>query len=150
MGKNPKKPPTPGRKAVERPAESDEVKPSDVRRTISERKLRELLSDNRTAQADIDEISGTMGSAVKQAVEKHHLHRRAFNIVKSLDRMEPEKLAECLDYVDDYLEKSGLRDRAAKVTRLQFGDASADDGDDAGPAAENVRPFPKPSGIAAE
>jgi hypothetical protein len=103
---------------------------------ITPTKLLSLMKSARTAQKDIQEIAGSLGSEIKTAVENNHLHRKAFAVVKAGDKMEPEKLAEFLAHLDFYLEASGLRMRAASAPRLEVED--------------NVKPFPQPHGIAAE
>lgn len=115
--------------------EDNKVKPSEVRQAISQKKLRTLLASTRSAKQDINEITSTLGNEVKQAIENNHLHRRAFGIVRGLDRLEPEQLAETLDCLDHYLDISGLRDRAASAPRMEMGEAE-EDGED------NVKQFP--------
>jgi hypothetical protein len=99
-----------------------------------------LLAQARKVKEDVGEIAGELGAAIKDASDNKHLNKKAFGIVKSLDRMEPERLADCLEHLDDYLEKGGLRKRAGQVMRMPL------DGDE----APNVRPFPQPRGEAAE
>ncbi len=123
--------------------EPEQAKSSEVRRAISAKKLKSLLSSCRSAQQNINEISGGLGEEIKAAIEKNHLHRKAFNVVKMADRMEPEKLSEFMDHLDHYFEISGLNARAEQVERLAMGDVTQNgegdpDEDDEG----NVRPFP--------
>ena len=129
------------------------AKPSEVRPATPQKKLRQLLAAARSAQKDIDEIAGGMGEEIKTAVEKHHLHRKAFNVVKMADRMEPEKLADFLDNLEHYLEVSGLNERAASAPRLGMGDepneTAADELEQAR-AARRKKDFPQPEGEAAE
>lgn len=138
--------------------EDNQATPSDVRPAISQKKLRELLNLSRKAQADVDEINGGVGAAIKAAQEKHHLHRKAFNVCKSADHMEPEKLADFLDCLDHYLDISGLRERAASAPRMQLGDGETEEEETEteettgrrGRGNGNVRPFPAPTSQAAE
>lgn len=102
--------------------EGQKVKPSEVLQAISAAKLRSLLKDGRATQADIQEIAGTFGNAVKSAVENHHLHRKAFAHIRALDRMEPEKLADYMAHFEHMYEISGLRERAESAQRLPMGD----------------------------
>lgn len=120
---------------------TDRVKPSEVSRQIGARKLRELIATACAASNDMREIAGSLGAEIKDAAENHHLHKKAF----AADRMEPEKLAEFLDCLDYYLDVTGLRDRASKVQRLPMGDE-----DENPEQADNVKPFPAPSSVAAE
>ncbi len=99
-------------------AKNETAKPSEVSEHISERKLKQLMKDARTAYRDTREIAGGLGQKIASAIEHDHLHRKAFNVCKSADRMEPEKLAEFLDALDLYLDMSGLRERAASAPRL--------------------------------
>lgn len=133
------------RKATQPKETTERTQPSEVRKTITQQKLRSLLASAKAAQSNINEISGGLGSEIKEAVEKHHLHRKAFNVCKQANRMEPEKLAEFLDYLDHYLDISGLRDRAAKVQRLDMGEGEVEEDDD-----DKVHQFPRPTGAAAE
>lgn len=119
----------------------ESVKPSEVRLAISESKLKALLGSTRRAQAEITEISGGMGSEIKTAVEKHHLHRKAFRVVAQADRMEPDKLRDFLDCLDHYLDISGLRDRAASAPAMNFEQGDGEEGDE-GEGEDNVHRLP--------
>jgi len=105
--------------------------------------LTNLLKQARKTKQDTIDASTELSSMVRSAAEKHHLHVRAFNVIKAADRLEPEKLADFLEHLDDYLEKSGLRKRAGQVMRMPIDD-------DDGPRASNVKPFPAPQADAAE
>lgn len=140
------------------PAES-KVLPSQVLKSISQKKLKQLLAHARSTKQDVDEIVGTHRSQIAEAVEKNNLHKGAFAMVKRLDRLEPGKLADWLDYLDHYLDISGLRDRAATAPRLAMGDAdegggeAADEGEGTSrrrSAEGAVRGFPRPAAVAAE
>lgn len=140
-----------------KPAEetSEAVKPSEVIVSISEKKLKALLNFARSTKKDMQELGGQLGQRIANAVENDHLHRKAFSIVRTLDRMEPEKLAECLDCLDHYLDISGIRERASKVQRMAFGpggETAAEDEDEDEEARQpsTVRPFPRPASVAAE
>ncbi len=98
------------------------AEPSETSEQIGERKLRQLIKDARTAYKDVREIAGSFGAKVASAVEHDHLHRKAFSVCKTADRMEPEKLAEFLDALDYYLDASGLRERATSAPRMPMGD----------------------------
>lgn len=136
-------------RAKSRPAAATKVKPSEVKPAISQQKLRSLMASNRRAKNDIAEIAGGLGSEIKTAVEKHHLHRKAFNVIKQGDRMEPEKLADFLDCLEHYLDISGLNERAAQVQRLALDDGEKG-GEEEVEEDETVRRFPAPAGVAAE
>lgn len=136
-------------------SEDGAAKPSEVRSATTQRKLRALLASARSAQNNINEIAGGLGSEIKTAVEKDFLHRKAFNVCKQADRMEPEKLRDFLDCLDHYLDISGLRDRASKVQPLDLRDPEENDDDEGDEPAKTrgrkkAKPFPNPKGEASE
>lgn len=125
----------------------------------SGKKLKSLLASARSTQSDITELAGTLGEEIKTAIENNHLHRKAFNIVKGLDRMEPEKLRECWEHLEHYMEAAGLNERIASAPRLTMGEGGDDpteleadeaEQDKAAKRKGNVRAFPQPTGEAAE
>lgn len=116
------------------PEAEKKVLPSQVLKSISKPKLLKLLASARQTKADVDEIVGTHREQIADAVEKHNLHKGAFAMVKRLDRLEPGKLADWLDYLDHYLDISGLRDKAATAPRLAMGDGAGEEAAD----GENV------------
>lgn len=101
---------------------SGKVKPSDVKPAITQKKLRALMSSARSVQKDVSSLVGTHREQIADAVENHHLHKGAFAVIKRLDRLEPEKLADFLDCLDHYRDISGLDDRAASAPKLAMGD----------------------------
>lgn len=97
------------------------AKPSmEVRQVIGARKLTNLLRSARSAYKDTRAIAGTFGEQVRQAVEHDHLHRRAFNFIKTLDRLEPEQLAETMEQFLYMYEASGLEQRAKSAPKLEL------------------------------
>lgn len=132
------------------------------REVTSGKKLKSLLASCRSTQNDITELAGTLGEQIKSAVENHHLHKKAFNVCKMADRMEPEKLAEFLEQLEHYLEATGLNERAASAPRMDMGAAGEQTENEADEAEQdkaakrnkgargNVRAFPAPVGEAAE
>ena len=120
---------------------------SEVRAAISAPKLKSLLKAKRGAKTDTGEINGRVVQMIAEAVEKHHLHRKAFGAIVHLDRMEPEKIRDYLDCFEHYLDISGIGKRAESVERLPLGDANEtggnDDEDDASEPAANVQQFPR-------
>lgn len=130
---------------VEAQAGTPKEKNGGVIKLPSEGVLKKLISHARKAKSDTGEINGDFGAAVKAAVDNHGLHKKAFAICKSLDRLEPEVLSDTLAHLDDYLVKTGLRKRADSVMRMPL------EGEDEPRArAANVRDFPAPRGEAAE
>lgn len=142
-------------KAKTAPAEKTETQRAGQ---ISQRKLKILMSDCRKAYKDSREIAGELGNKIRDAVENENLHKKAFAVIRSADRMEPEKLAEFFDCLDYYRDISGLNERASKVMRMDFDDdgrgADTDDDDGDGESDDdtdsNVRPFPAQTSVAAE
>jgi hypothetical protein len=141
------------KRRTDRP-QQERVKSTEIHPQISQKRLRSLLATNRKVQNDITEIAGGLGSEIKEAVETHHLHRKAFNVVKMCDRMEPEKLADFLDHLEHYLEISGMNERAASAPQLSVvagtDHEEGEDGEPEEPAGRRGRGFPPPSGVAAE
>lgn len=127
---------------------------------ISPKKLLSLLGSARAAYKEGRSIAGELGALIKDAAEHDHLHKKAFASVKSADRMEPEALADFFAHRDFYEESLGLRKRAGSVVRMDFSDdGRSEGGDNTDPQPEtadskartgNVRPFPGPTGQAAE
>lgn len=124
------------------PAPSETARP-----IISQGKLRSLMAAARSATKDIASVNGTIRERIGNAKEHDHLHTGVFSLIRKLDRMEPEDLAEYLQTMVVYLDSSGLNDRAAKVVRMEFG--PGDDDEDGEPEG-NVRAFPKQTAVAAE
>jgi hypothetical protein len=121
----------------------------EVRKVTSARKLKELLASARSAKNDISEIAGGLGSEIKAAVEKNHLHRKAFRAAIAEDRMEPEKLAEYYEQLDYYRDVLGLLERAQNAPKLPMGEAT--EGEEDGETGNGtVHSFPAPKSVAAE
>jgi hypothetical protein len=96
-------------------------------RLISASKLKSLLNSAQKASEDCSEITGALGEEIKAAIEKHHLHRKAFNAVKGLMSWSPEKLREFKDHFDYYWEASGLEKKADSAPRLPMDDGEETD-----------------------
>lgn len=114
-------------KPVAAPAAAIEsVKGSEVTGMITKSVLNGILAtDKRTKKAQ-SELAGEIGQKVADAVERFGTNRKALSVIRSLNRMEPEKLAEFLDHLDYMLDISGLEERAATVQRLPMGDDLGD------------------------
>lgn len=113
-----------------------------------ERKLKQLLKTANESHKNMQEISGTLGQQIADAVENNHLHKKAFATLRSMDRMTPQKLADFWDTLQYYVDISGLGDRAASAPKLPMD--AGDDEDDVDDKTGKVRPFPKPTSVAAE
>ena len=122
------------REPKEPEAPTGRVLPSQVLKSITQKKLKQLLASARSTKADVDEIVGTHREQIAEAVEKNNLHKGAFAMVKRLDRLEPGKLADWIDYLEHYLDISGLYDKAATAPRLPVGDGASEEAGE----AENV------------
>lgn len=132
--------------------------------SISQNKLKALLRSAKTTQASMAELSGALGQQISNAIEDNHLHRKAFNIVKSMDKMDDEKLAECWHWLKKYFAMAGLQDRVDTVITMAFGPGDGapetavdDEGQETESGAQpaqartaNIRAFPRPTSVAAE
>ncbi len=87
---------------------------------IGVKALKDLVAMARSTKADVSELAGRFGEAVKNAVESKHLHRKAFRSVVAEDRMEPDALADFYDAQDYYRDVLGLNDRAKSAPRLSL------------------------------
>lgn len=85
-------------------------------------KLKALLTTARRVTKQVTKLSSELGAAVANAVEHHHLHRKAFSIIKQCNTMEPEHLAEFKAHFDHYWIEAGLQERADSVERLPLND----------------------------
>jgi hypothetical protein len=80
--------------------------------------LLSLLRTMKNRQRSMDEDRGSMGNAVKLAVEKKHLNKRAFAIYRTLERLPDSRLGPVLRNLLHYVEIGGLNDRA--TAQLEF------------------------------
>ena len=129
--------------AKKKDAETTEaVKASEVEQQITPKKLKALLKSSNEAFKNTREISGELGQQIAAAVEKDHLHRKAFAILKGFDRMTPEKLADVWETLNYYMDVSGLAERAKSALKMNF-DAAEDEAE--GETDTNVTGFPSPA-----
>lgn len=110
---------------------SEPVKPSEVRKMIPQPSLRTLLNTCKRLSGKASEITGELGQEISTAANRHNFNRKAFNVIRMLDKMEPEKLADFVDEFAYMMDASGLDKRAASVQRLEL-----DDKQDGGDAAD--------------
>jgi hypothetical protein len=97
---------------------SKPAKPSEVLTMIPAPQLNAILAlDKRTKTAQA-ELAGELGQKISGACERYGTNKKALGVIRSLNRMEPEKLADFLDHFDYMLEASGLEKRAEAVQRL--------------------------------
>lgn len=117
------------------PKPQQAVTGKDVTGMITKSVLNDILITDRKAKKAQGEIAGELGSKIASAVERFGTNRKALGIIRTLNRMEPEKIADFLDHFDYMLDISGIEERAAAVQRLPTGEA-AGDGEDAGADGE--------------
>jgi hypothetical protein len=116
----------PRKKPGPKPEKQEAVKSSEVTGMITKSALAGILTlDKRTKTAQ-SELAGELGSAIAKAVERFGTNRKALGIIRQLNRMEPEKLADFLDHFDYMLDVSGLEKRAESVQRLPLAEEKAD------------------------
>lgn len=89
--------------------------------------LKSLLKSGRALKENLDELTSAHSAEVREAVDKKHLHKKAFGVIKMLDRMTAEKLADFMEHFDHYFEASGLEERANSAQRLPMGDGPVDE-----------------------
>lgn len=137
----------PKAKAQPAPKPQQAVTGKDVTGMITKSVLNDILVTDKRVKKNQGELAGELGSKIASAVERFGTNRKALGIIRTLNRMEPEKIADFLDHFDYMLDISGIEERAAAVQRLPVGEA-ADDGEDAG--AENEAAGEETSGEEAE
>lgn len=85
---------------------------STVQKTTPVKKLVELLNLSGAAKRAIASESGELGKQISTAVKSHHLHKKAFSWISSLDGMDSLRRADLLrafDVYRDQLEAEGGR-----------------------------------------
>ena len=103
--------------------ETEDVKGSEVTKMITKSALASILALDRRTKAEQSELAGELGNKIAHAVETYGTNRKALGMIRQLNRMEPEKLADFLDHFDYMLDVSGLEKRAESVQRLPLADA---------------------------
>jgi hypothetical protein len=93
---------------------AEPVKPSETLAVPNEKQFAALVRAVRSHEADKNEAVGSLGAAIKNAVEKQHLDRKAFGIFRGLMRMSDKKLATTLAHLEHYCSIGGLTERAAR------------------------------------
>lgn len=115
-------------------------KAGQARKVITQNNLNVLMQTVAEIKGRADSQNGKLREAIAQAVQHQHLNKEVFALIRRLDKKEPEALLLFLEDFDDYLEKTGLHDRADSVGKLPLGTPTAadpkggrgDDADDAG------------------
>ena len=84
--------------------------------------LRSLVNVCNGHKGDMDEARGELGAAVKKAEDVHGVHRKAFKLCLSLDRMEEAARSDFLRAFDDYRVKLDLNPAADLFEGADEGD----------------------------
>lgn len=118
--------------------ETESVKPSEVLTMVPKGPLMSVLNLDKRTKKQQAELGGELGSKVGDMCERYGTNRKALGVVRMLNRMEIEKVADFLDHLDYLLDVSGLEEAANKVQRLPLnekGEEEADDGEAGGEKA---------------
>jgi hypothetical protein len=107
------------------PAPEGAATGKDVSKMITAVALDRILKLDKRTKGQQAELAGELGSEIAKAVERFGTNRKALGIIRTLNRMEPEKLADFLDHFDYMLDVSGLEKRAEQVQRLPMDGAKA-------------------------
>lgn len=112
------------KKGAPLPPKDDAVKvgPSEMTPLINERQLRALLASDASHKEELDSVTGSLRAEIKLAVEKHHLDKEMFAILKKFNRWTPEKLADKWPVLLAYMDMAGLMEKIDSVGRLDLGD----------------------------
>jgi hypothetical protein len=131
---------TAGSKDKKAAPKTEAAKPSDVTTLISAKELKTLLKRDIDIRDEIGELVGALREKIAYAVEKNHLDKDAFALVKKFKKWKPEKLAAVWPVLLVYMEMVGLMQEIDSVQSLPFeGDAEADGAEaESAPAPENV------------
>ena len=111
-------------------AEPAQGTPSVATKLISEAMLKKLLKRDAAIKDDIDGKVGELRETIANAVEKHHLHKGAFALLKKFDRMEPEKAAELWDTMLAYMDMAGVMAKIESVAKLPLEGDSDDEAEE--------------------
>lgn len=112
-----------GKSRARKPAAAKAADPKKIVRQLTpEKDLNSLLRVCKNHEKNIGELVGSLREKIGYAVEKHHLHKRAFGMIRSLNRLEAPQLAAFFDHFDHYCDVSGLRERAESAPSLDLGD----------------------------
>ena len=140
--------PKPGKETAE------SVKPSEVLTMIPAGPLNSILALDKRTKTQQSELAGELGQKISAACERYGTNRKALGMIRTLNRMEPEKVADFLDHFDYLLDVSGIEKRAEAVQRLPLAEPEKDkpEAGDAAPADGKVsRPqFGARAAVAAE
>lgn len=91
---------------------------TEAAKKISGSKLKSLIKAGENAKTQTSEISGAFGTLVNEAVEKHNLDKTAFQLVRRLKALSPQKLNTTLPALMAYIDDLGLEEIAASAPPL--------------------------------
>lgn len=114
--------------------------------------LKTLASQVSRSQADMDTARGEIGSTMKNAEDKHQVHRKAFKQSIVLRKMDSTKLAEYLRHFDHYrqvfeLDKLAGTDMLRENNAEQMAKAAGVADTPAETVAESVEDDPRPDSL---
>jgi hypothetical protein len=139
-----------GRKKTEpEQPQTEAVKPSEVRKVISGKKLKELLNLKRDLASDMGKSREAFGQKLTKEFEKTPFDKHVLNFLYHCWTLTPERLALKLEDLDHGLEASGLNERAQSAPTLGLTQQEEGDDDESDPPS-NVRGFPNRGSVAAE
>lgn len=118
-------------KAAPESEKTEAVKASEVSKMIPKSTLGSILALDKRTKAAQSELAGELGQKIANAVETYGTNRKALGVIRQLNRMEPEKLADFLDHFDYMLDISGLEKRAESVQRLPLAEENEELGEEA-------------------
>lgn len=105
-----------------------QAKPSETTLLIGEKNLRKLLRDDAGIKSQVDELVGTLREKIGHAVDKQHLNKKVYALLKPWYRMSEDQLADYWPVFLFYMEASGLMAKIDEATegRLPLGDDAED------------------------
>ena len=106
---------------------------------IGERQLRSLLASDDNHKGKIDGVVGSLREEIKNAVDKQHLNKKAYAMLKTLHRMKDEALADLWPTLLVYMDMAGVMKRIESVERLPFD--KSDEAETEGEVTGNVTPI---------
>jgi hypothetical protein len=94
---------------------------SDRFMEIGPKALQDLIRACRTYSSDMATTQGEMAQKIGEAVEKKGLNKKVFSLIRKLDAMEDDKIAEFMEVFEDYYVKAGLKKRAENAPNFWTG-----------------------------
>ncbi|MBS0369038.1 MAG: hypothetical protein JSS57_07555 [Proteobacteria bacterium] len=113
----------------------------------SERVLKRLLKSGDEMKEAVDGLTGSHREEIKNAIDKHHLNKDAFALLKKFHRIKSAETKHILFHTFiEYLEMSGEMKLIDSVQNLPLGDDKVEEdegneGDAGQQGADNVRQF---------